>query len=57
MIYYIFSVSHVVLLMNDGEMKMEMANAIKLCAGLLINANQKKILSPTIYMIFNKLTG
>ena len=43
--------------MNDGEMKMEMANAIKLCAGLLINANQKKILSPTIYIIFNKLTG
>ncbi len=53
--YYILSISHVVLLCNKQEMNKDMGDILKLVANELVNSKQQNVQSPDIYIILNML--
>ena len=54
-VYYILSISHVILLCTKQEMNKDMGEILKLVANELVNSKQKNIQSPDIYIILNML--
>ncbi len=54
-VYYILSISHVILLCTKQEMNKDMGEILKLVANELVNAKQQNIQSPDIYIILNML--